>query len=103
MSAPNQEPVRTIEFKVRVLVEPDGDGFHTWCPALRGLHAPGATEAEALGNAKDAALAYIESLIRHGDPIPVGIRTPRPGWVARCFAPDRAGEHVADVVVPAMA
>jgi len=56
--------------RVRVVVEPDGEGFHAYCPALKGLHAPGATEAEALANAGDAALAYIESLIKHGDPIP---------------------------------
>ncbi|MBM3148493.1 MAG: type II toxin-antitoxin system HicB family antitoxin [Chloroflexi bacterium] len=63
----------TIEFQVNIVVEPDKDGFHAFCPALKGLHACGDTEHEALSNARDAAIAYIQSLIKHGDPIPVGI------------------------------
>jgi predicted RNase H-like HicB family nuclease len=66
-----------LEFQVVLVVEPDEDEFHAFCPALKGLHAPGATEQEALKNAKDAAAAYILSLIKHGDPIPVGVMTLR--------------------------
>jgi predicted RNase H-like HicB family nuclease len=62
-----------IEFRVEVVVEPDGDGFHAYCAALRGLHVGGKTEQEALQNAKDAATAYLYSLIKHGDPIPLGV------------------------------
>ena len=64
---------RTIGFIIEVVVEPDDDGFHAYCPALRGLHTCGATEVEAVENAKDAAIAYLQSLIKHGDLIPVGI------------------------------
>ena len=62
-----------IGFKIEVAVEPDEVGFHAYCPALRGLHTCGDTEEEAIQNAKDAATAYLESLIKHNDPIPVGI------------------------------
>lgn len=64
---------RTLEFAVEVVVEPDEGGFHAFCPALKGLHVDGATEAEALRNARDAAIAYLHSLIKHGDPIPLGV------------------------------
>ena len=64
---------KQIEFQVEIIVEPDGDEYHSYCPALKGLHACGETVEEALSNARDAATAYIESLIKHGDPIPVGV------------------------------
>lgn len=64
---------KQIGFQVEIIVEPDGEEFHSYCPALKGLHACGETVDEALSNARDAATAYIESLIKHGDPIPVGV------------------------------
>ena len=65
----------TIKFKVNIdiVVEPDEDGFHAYCPALKGLHTCGDTEEEAVRNAAAAAMAYLQSLLKHGDPIPVGI------------------------------
>lgn len=65
-----------IEFVVEICVEPDGSEFHAYCPALKGLHVSGQTEEEALENAKDAAVAYLHSLLKHNDPIPVGIIGP---------------------------
>ncbi|MEA1994884.1 MAG: type II toxin-antitoxin system HicB family antitoxin [Campylobacterota bacterium] len=64
-----------MNFKVKIIIviEPDENGFHAYCPALEGLHTDGDTEQEALQNAKDAATAYLSSLIKHDDPIPVGI------------------------------
>ncbi len=63
----------SLEFRVSVVVEPDDADFHAYCPALKGLHVSGNTEEEAIQNAGDAASAYLESLIKHKDPIPVGI------------------------------
>jgi predicted RNase H-like HicB family nuclease len=60
-----------LEFKVDIVVEPDGEEFHAYCPALKGLHVGGETEAEALQNATDAAILYIESMIRHSEAIPL--------------------------------
>ncbi len=60
-----------LRFKIELVIEPDGDGFHVYAPALKGMHVGGDTEEEALQNAEDAALAYLRSLIKHGDPIPL--------------------------------
>jgi len=62
-----------IGFRIEMIVEPDEDSFHAYCPALKGLHTCGDTEEEALQNARHAAMAYLQSLIKHGDQIPVGI------------------------------
>lgn len=66
-----------LEFQLLFVVEPDEGGYHAFCPALKGLHTSGSTEQEALENAKNAAVAYILSLIKHGDPIPLGMMAPR--------------------------
>lgn len=60
-----------ITFKVAICVENDNGGFHAYCPALAGVHVNGATEGEALENAKTAALLYLKSLIKHEEPIPL--------------------------------
>ena len=62
-----------IGFRLEVVVEPDEIAFHAYCPALKGLHTCGDTEEEAIQNTKDAATVYLQSLIKHGDSIPVGI------------------------------
>jgi predicted RNase H-like HicB family nuclease len=66
-----------VKFILSIVVEPDDDGFHAFCPALKGLHVGGETEQEALKNAIDGAMLYLRSLIRHGDPIPVGVTVER--------------------------
>ena len=63
----------TITFELDIIVEPDGDEYHAYAPSLKGLHVYGSTEEEALNNAMEAAKAYLLSLIKHGDPIPVGV------------------------------
>lgn len=62
-----------IKLRIRILVEADDDGFHAYCPELKGIHVQGASEAEAVENAKMAADLYIQSLIKHDDPIPLGV------------------------------
>lgn len=62
-----------IGFRIEVIIEPDEIGFHAYCPALKGLHTCGDSKEEALRNAKDAARAYLQSSMKHGDPIPVGV------------------------------
>ena len=61
-----------LRLRVSVVVEADGDGYHAYCPAFKGLHAAGETEDDAIEGARAAALAYLESMASHGDPIPVG-------------------------------
>jgi Uncharacterized conserved protein len=61
-----------IQLKILIVVEPDGEGFHASCPALKGLHANGATELEAVKNIAVDIPAYIFSLLKHGEPLPIG-------------------------------
>jgi len=58
---------------IEIIIEPDEDSYHAYCPALKGLHTCGETVEEAVQNAKYAAQAYLESLVKHGDSIPIGI------------------------------
>lgn len=57
--------------KLRVLLEQDEDGvFVATCPALPGCISQGETRQAALANIQDAIAGYLESLRKHGEPIP---------------------------------
>jgi len=57
--------------KVRILIEQDEDGvFVATCPTLPGCISQGETRQAALANIQDAIAGYLESLRKHGDPIP---------------------------------
>ncbi|MCO6438679.1 MAG: type II toxin-antitoxin system HicB family antitoxin [Phycisphaerae bacterium] len=60
--------------RYRVIIEQDEDGqFVAECPTLPGCVSQGATRDEALANIKDAMNGYLESLRKHGEPIPPSI------------------------------
>lgn len=69
---------KKLALKIRIHVEPGNGQFHAWCPALKGLHVPGATRQEAIENARETARLYIKSLIEDGEPIPVGLLEQEP-------------------------
>lgn len=55
----------------RITIEQDEDGvFIAECPALPGCISQGRTRQEALENIQDAIKGYLESLKKHGEPIP---------------------------------
>jgi len=57
--------------KFRVIIEQDEDGvFVAHCPALPGCISQGASREEAQANIKEAITGYLESLKKHGEPIP---------------------------------
>ena len=57
--------------KFRAIIEPDEDGvFVAQCPALPGCVSQGKTREEAEANIRDAIEGYLESLKKHGEPIP---------------------------------
>jgi predicted RNase H-like HicB family nuclease len=58
-------------FEIQIVIEPDENGFHAYCPDFKGLHIYGDTEQEALANAKNAIIAYLKSLIKHNDLTPL--------------------------------
>jgi len=44
--------------------------FVAECTSLPGCISQGKTRAEALANIKDAIVGYLESVKKHGDPLP---------------------------------
>ena len=64
----------TMAIKFRVLIEQDEDGIYVAeVPTLPGCITQGATRDEALTNVRQAIELYLESLEKHGDPIPPSI------------------------------
>ena len=60
--------------KFRTLIEEDEDGaFVATCPTLPGCVSQGRTRDEARRNIIEAIEGYLESLKKHGDPIPPSI------------------------------
>jgi antitoxin HicB len=60
--------------KFRVTISPDEDGvFVAECPALPGCVSQGKSRDEAMTNILEAIQGYLESLKKHGDPIPGAI------------------------------
>jgi predicted RNase H-like HicB family nuclease len=54
-----------------IIVHPAEDGgFWTEVPALMGCGSQGETVDEAITMTTDAILGYIESLRKHGEPVP---------------------------------
>jgi len=62
---------RSLLVQIPLILEPDENGYHAFCPALKGLHVDGETESETLENAKEAISVYLDSLCLHGDPLPI--------------------------------
>lgn len=54
-----------------ILEAEDVGGYHVSCPVLKGCHSQGKSREEALANICEAIGLYLESMIAHGDPIPV--------------------------------
>ena len=66
----SHEALKTYAFKV--IVEPDEDRWHAYCPALvqQGGATWGYTEEEALRNIEEVVKMVVESLVEHGEPVP---------------------------------
>jgi len=53
-----------------ILMEPNEDGFHAWCPALKGCNSFGLTIDDARDNIADAIRGWLESAEELGYSIP---------------------------------
>jgi predicted RNase H-like HicB family nuclease len=62
--------MKTYTFKV--VVEPDEDRWHAYCPALEGQGAStwGHTREEALKHIHEVVQLVVESMIEHGEKLP---------------------------------
>jgi predicted RNase H-like HicB family nuclease len=57
--------------KYRVTIEQDEDGTYVaGVPSLPGCISQGSTREDALHNVREAIEAYLESLRKHGEPVP---------------------------------
>ena len=57
--------------KYRITIQQDEDGiFVAKCPSLPGCISQGKTRDEVLANIKDAMSGYLQSLKKHGEPLP---------------------------------
>jgi predicted RNase H-like HicB family nuclease len=60
--------------RYRIVIAEDEDGeFVAECPSLPGCISQGKTREAAIENIQDAIKGYLESLKKHGDPIPPSI------------------------------
>ena len=67
-----RRPAPQLKLSIVVVVEPDECGYHAFTPGLRGLHADGRTEKDALKALAEVLPAYLQSLAKHGEPLPIG-------------------------------
>jgi predicted RNase H-like HicB family nuclease len=58
-----------VRYLVRIGQDEDGVYVAT-CPSLPGCVSQGTTRAEAVSNIQDAIAGYVQSLRKHGDPVP---------------------------------
>ena len=61
--------MKLLAYRILLRPEPEG-GFTVMVPALPGCISYGRTLGEAKAMAKDAINSYLESLRKHGEPIP---------------------------------
>ena len=59
-------------YNFRIVVEPDGERWHAYCPALvrQGGATWGHTQQEALKNIQQVVQMVVESLMEHGEALP---------------------------------
>lgn len=66
--------MQTHEYSYTVLFEPaEEGGYVVTVPALPGCVTEGDTLEKARAMARDAILGYLESLQKHGEPIPADV------------------------------
>ena len=71
--------MKTYSFKV--VVEPDEDRWHAYCPALvnQGAATWGHTQQEAIHHIQEVVQMVVESLIEHGERGAGAFPTTNPG------------------------
>jgi predicted RNase H-like HicB family nuclease len=70
VSRPGKKRKQMKTFEISIIIEPDDGRFHAYVPALKGLHVDGVTREEALRNACEAIIVYLDSMARFQDAFP---------------------------------
>ena len=61
---------RTRTYSLTIEFHPDEGGYLAYFPALPGCHTWGNTYEEAVKNAEEALIGYLEALHKNGEKIP---------------------------------
>jgi predicted RNase H-like HicB family nuclease len=61
---------RTLTYSLSIEFHPDEDGYLAHFPALPDCHTWGSTYEEAVKNAEEALVGYLEALYKNGETIP---------------------------------
>ena len=77
-----------MTYTFKLVVEPDGDRWHAYCPALvaAGAATWGYTREEALRNIQDVVRLVVDIMVEDGEPLP----TEPPGQVRILAEPEVA-------------
>ncbi len=68
------------DYQYTVVIEPDGDQFQAFVPALPGCHTFGTSIEEARANILDAIQLHLESMRHDNEEIPI---EGQPTWITR--------------------
>ena len=63
---------KTLAYTLTIEFHPDDAGYLAFFPALPGCHSWGTTYEEAIKNAEEALIGYLEALQKNGESIPEG-------------------------------
>ena len=58
-----------MSLSARIIIEKDGEGYHAYIPEIIGLHTEGEDIEDALLNIGGGLVAYMRSVIKHGDKV----------------------------------
>jgi antitoxin HicB len=61
---------KVLNYTLTIEANPEEAGYLAFFPTLRGCHTWGATCEEAIANAEEALIGYLEALQKNGEPIP---------------------------------
>lgn len=89
-----------MKLQFDLVIDQDGDAFYGTCPALKGVHVEGSSEQEVLELMTEAILAYLDSLKKHDDPLPVGcvVREVSAGSIFKGFF-EKPTRHTRELLV----
>ena len=57
-------------YTFRIIIEPDGKGYHGFVPLLRGVHTYGKTLRETKKNLREAIQCHIQGILKDREVVP---------------------------------